>query len=301
MNFETAADQFYRYSLHIRGFSPNTIRRYKYSIDQYKKFAGITEICQVTPANVRALFFHGRTERKWSVSTFVVVHKSLLVFFRWCMTQGYLTENPILDIEIPKAEKRLPVKLSKHDAFHLLEAVYNYPHESDFLRCRNHAIFATFIFAGLRLSELLHLRYTDVDLSSRTLFISQGKGSKDRFIPINETLARSLERYLVERKKENKTCPQFFASHFSNVGVTSFGMRHIVHRVRKASGISFTIHKLRHTFATLMLEGGCDIYSLSQMLGHSDIKTTTLYLYASAHHLQQQIAKHPLGQVVGSW
>jgi len=65
-------------------------------------------------------------------------------------------------------------------------------------------------------------------------------------------------------------------------------------KIKKSSGIYFTPHMLRHTFATLMLEGGCDIYSLSKMMGHSDIKTTTLYLSATVKHLQSQMLKHPL-------
>ena len=68
-------------------------------------------------------------------------------------------------------------------------------------------------------------------------------------------------------------------------------------QIRKSSKIVFTIHKLRHTFATLMLEGGCDIYSLSRMMGHSDIKTTTIYLSASAEHLRGQMTKHPLNDL----
>jgi site-specific recombinase XerD len=64
--------------------------------------------------------------------------------------------------------------------------------------------------------------------------------------------------------------------------------------MRQSSGLKFTLHKLRHTFATLMLEGGCDIYSLSKLMGHENINTTTIYLAASAEHLRAQIAKHPL-------
>ena len=69
-------------------------------------------------------------------------------------------------------------------------------------------------------------------------------------------------------------------------------------QVRKSSGVTFTVHKLRHTFATLMLEGGCDIYSLSKMMGHSDINTTTIYLAASAEHLRSQMLKHPMNELI---
>jgi site-specific recombinase XerD len=92
----------------------------------------------------------------------------------------------------------------------------------------------------------------------------------------------------------NKTNPEFFSSIRGNVGFTGNGLKKLVDKIRDSSKIFFTVHKLRHTFATLMLEGGCDIYSLSKMMGHSDIKTTTIYLSASVEHLRSQITKHPL-------
>ncbi len=296
MDILILAEKFYDYSLAIRGLSKNTIKRYKYAINCYCKFSGISEIQQVNIENVRALFYLGRTERNWSVNTFLVYHKSLLVFFRWCVKHGYLEKNPILDIETPKKEKRLPPKLTKQTTLRLLEIVYNYPYEYTFLRYRNHAIFSTFIFAGLRKQELLNLKFTDIDIENLTLFIRQGKGSKDRIIPISYTLAQSLKKYKDERKRLNKTNPEFFSSIRGNIGFTDNGLKKLVEQLRQSSGIVFTVHKLRHTFATLMLEGGCDIFSLSKMMGHSDIKTTTIYLAASAEHLRSQMTKHPLNK-----
>jgi site-specific recombinase XerD len=127
-----------------------------------------------------------------------------------------------------------------------------------------------------------------------SIFIRQGKGNKDRVLPVSFRLAEILKKYLVERQRLKKTCPEFFSSLNRNIGFTESGIKRLVESITEASGIKFTIHKLRHTFATLMLEGGCDIYSLSRMMGHSDIKTTTIYLAASAEHLRSQITKHPL-------
>ena len=294
MDISILLEQFCDYSLSIRGYSKDTIRRYRYVIKSCGKFTGITQISQVTEEGIRALFYFGRTQRKWSVNTFIVYHKTLLVFFRWCVKQGYLTKNPILEIEVPKLEKKLPPKLNKQITLRLLEIVYNYPYEHRFLRYRNHAIFSTFVFAGLRKQELLNLKFNDVDTDNLTIFIRQGKGGKDRIIPISFTLAQTLQRYLVERKRLNKVNPEFFSSLRGNVGFTDGGLKKLVEQMRKSSGIPFSVHKLRHTFATLMLEGGCDIFSLSKMMGHSDIKTTTIYLAASAEHLRAQITKHPL-------
>lgn len=295
---EILLQQFCDYSLSIRGYSKDTVRRYKYVVKSYCKMTGINQINQVTNHNVRAIFYLGRTERKWSVNTFIVYHKTLLVFFRWCIKQGYMDQNPITDIEIPKKEVRLPLKLNKQTALKLLEIVFNFPYDYKFLRYRNHAIFSVFIFAGLRKQELLNLKFTDIDLENFTIFVRQGKGNKDRLIPISYTLAQSLKRYKEERKRLNKTNPEFFCSLRANTGFTDNGLKKLTEQVRKSSGITFTVHKLRHTFATLMLEGGCDIYSLSKMMGHSDIKTTTIYLSASAEHLRSQITKHPLNDLI---
>ena len=111
---------------------------------------------------------------------------------------------------------------------------------------------------------------------------------------MSHTLAQSLKRYLNERKKLFKTCPEFFTSYARNQGYTDSGLKRVVRKLKDISKIEFTIHRLRHTFATLMIEGGCDIYSLSKMMGHSDISTTTIYLSTTAEHLRGQMLKHPL-------
>jgi site-specific recombinase XerD len=294
MDISILCEAFCDYCLSMRGQSKATIRRYKHVIGCFSRFTGIVQLDQVTPEKVRQLFYYGRTERKWSANTYLVYHTSLLVFFRWCVQQGYMQSNPIVDIEKPKLGKQIPRGLSKQNVLRLLEIAYNYPYESSFLRYRNHAIFATFIFAGLRKQELLNLKYTDVDLENLILFVRQGKGNKDRIIPISYTLAQSLKRYRQERNMLNKTCPEFFVSSNRNVGYTDSGLKRLITEMSKVSDTAFSSHKLRHTFATLMLEGGCDIYSLSKMMGHSNIQTTTIYLAASTDHLRTQIVKHPL-------
>lgn len=294
MDIEILSLKFFDYSSFIRGYSSRTIDRYKKAIVFYCKVAQVSKIEEITEENLRKFFMYGRVERNWRPNTYIGIYRSLTVFFNWCIENKYMAENPIKDMELPKVEKRLPPKLTKQEAFKFLEMIFNYPYDYKFLRYRNHAIFSMFIFAGLRKSELLNLKLTDVDIENLTIFVSQGKGAKDRMVPMSYTLAQSLKRYLVERKRLNKTCPEFFASLNRNIGFTADGMNWLVYNLQKVSKVKFSIHKLRHTFATLMLEGGCDIYSLSRMMGHSDIKTTTIYLSASAEHLRSQMIKHPL-------
>ncbi len=300
MNIQNALQKFYQ-SLIIRSFTKATLSKYKYVMDYYFRYTQIEYVSGITNENLRNFLFYGRTERNWQTSTFLVFYNCLRVFTKWCVKEQYLLINSMDGIEKPTLEKKLPAKFTKHEAFRFLEIVENYPYTSKFQQYRNHAMFSMYIFAGLRLSELLNLKYSDVDLESLTLFIRQGKGSKDRIVPIIPKLSEILQRYLVARKRANKTCPEFFASSRLNRGFTKDGMKHLVEIIKKASNMKFSIHKLRHTFATLMIEGGCDIYSLSKMMGHSDIKTTTIYLAASAEHLRSQIVKHPLNDHTGNF
>ena len=297
MDIKLLALKFYDHSLYFRGYSKDTIRRYKFSIQAYCKFSNISEIEQVSEESARKMFYHGRTDRNWKPNTFICYHKSLLVFFRWCVEEGYLENNPMEKIECPKLEKRIPPKLTRQDSVRLLDIVFNYPYKYSYLRYRNHAIFSTFLLAGLRKKELINLKFTDVDIENMTIFVRQGKGAKDRIIPMCYRLAETLKKYLVERVRLHKTAPEFFCSLNRNMGITDIGLKRMVEKFRDESGIQFTIHKLRHTFATLMLESGCDIFSLSKMLGHNDIKTTTIYLAASAEHLRRQMTKHPLNDL----
>jgi len=141
-------------------------------------------------------------ERNWKASTFISYQRTLSVFFQWCVAQNYIAENPIVDLEAPRLERKLPRGLSKEDVNRILESVYNYPYENNFIRLRNHAIFSTFPFAGLRKQEILQLRYADVDLNSMSIFINNSKGNKDRIIPISPALRTSLEKIFSRKKKE---------------------------------------------------------------------------------------------------
>lgn len=299
MEIQTALRQFCDYSSYIRGFSPATISRYRSAVRLFASDVGINTMEQVTEGAFRDFMLRGRTVRHWTANSYVTYHKSFAVFFRWCITEGYMEANPADGMEMPKMDRKLPPKLTRQEATRILETASNMPYPYKFLRWRNHAIMATFLYAGLRKQEVLSLMLTDMDLQNRTIFIRRGKGAKDRIVPMCGSLMESLERYLVERKRLKKTCPEFFTSLNRNVGFTDTGMKRLVEKMNAASGIKFSAHKLRHSFATMMLEGGCDIYSLSRMLGHNDLKTTAIYLAATAEHLRDQIGKHPMDELAG--
>lgn len=159
---------------------------------------------------------------------------------------------------------------------------------------RNYAILSLLLFTGLRKSEVIKLRFEDVDIEHFVVHVIQGKGKKDRVVPISTKLAAILKEYINERKRLNKQCEHFFTGAQFDRPVGAHCIDQLVRKLRKKVKIFFTVHGLRHSFATLMLEGGCDIYTLSKMLGHSKITTTTIYLSCSTKQLTTSIEKHPL-------
>ncbi|MCI5051235.1 MAG: tyrosine-type recombinase/integrase, partial [Candidatus Pacebacteria bacterium] len=225
MDILIIAEQFHDHSKFIRGLSKQTLKNYKDVIKFFAKSIEVSDVNEITDKIVREFFIYGRMQRNWKPKTFFSYHKILIVFFRYCITNGYMTYNFAEDIECPKMSKALPKKIPTDDALRLLEIIMNYPFTNNFLRYRNHAIFSTFIYTGLRRSELLNLKVVDVDIENRTIFVRNGKGAKDRILPMSHTLAQRLTRYIQERKKRNKTCPEFFASNNKNKGFTDSGLR----------------------------------------------------------------------------
>ena len=155
-------------------------------------------------------------------------------------------------------------------------------------------LIALFMFTGIRLNELFNLKMQDVQFTECRIFVRSGKGNKDRFIPMNHDLAKHLQPYVRERDHHRRQCSYFFVSLKLDQRMGTKVVPRLVDKLREASGVHFTPHMLRHTFATLMLEGGADIFAISKMMGHSDIKTTTIYLSATTAHLVSEIEKHPL-------
>jgi site-specific recombinase XerD len=294
MELQTLTDLFCDHAQYFLGYTRATLTRYRTAIRLLQKSQDLRTISECTPDTVRAFFYRGRTERNWTASTFLTYHKSLAVFFRWCVAQQHIDSSPLEGIELPRLERRLPTRLSLHEAQRLLELVANARTGSRFHRSRNHALLATCLYAGLRRTELLRLVLADVDLEGRSILVRQGKGSRDRYVPVHPALAGILRRYLEERRLVGKRCVEVFTSVRRDEGLSVDGLRQVIVSLQKAPTPRFHLHTLRHTFATLMLEGGCDIYALSRMMGHNDIKTTTIYLAASAQHLRAQISRHPL-------
>lgn len=271
-----------------------TMNRESYIWRQFIAFSKLQHPQQITKSILEQYIIHKKIYQKWSPKTIKNTLQTFNNFLRFCVNQEYITENPAENIPKPRIPKRLPKYIPKGDALKLIEWTHVVKFRYNFERIRARAIIATFLFTGVRQGELLNLKMSDIRLDEKVLRVENGKGGKDRLIPLNIRLINILEKYLSERQKLQKMSIYFFTSLRLDQQMSQSVTKRLFIKLQKDMGFRVYPHLLRHTFATLMLQGNCDLYSLSNMMGHSDIKTTTIYLSLTTGHLNQQINKHPL-------
>ncbi len=255
----------------------------------YRHFSKITSIQEFTRHSIEDWIIHGKLHREWSPKTIRLYLCYLSLFADWCVKNGHLDANQIKDIDRPRLPRTLPRSLSGEQADRLLSWVKSFPFDYRYEKKRAIAIVATFMGTGIRRSELFDLKMDDIDLTRQELFVRAGKGGKDRKIPFRYSLTRILEEYVAERVRLKKHCPYFFASLKYDAKMGEKVIQRLVKRLRDKSGIHFTPHVLRHTYATRMLESGLHIREVQELMGHADMKTTAIYLSVTGERLKEQV------------
>jgi len=172
----------------LRGYRDATIRSYGFSFAILFKMQPISRLSEITPDLMEKHLFDGRTKRQWSSVTVRHYHKHYNSFFKWCVKKGLRNDNPLDGIELPPLETRIPRKLNLEQSQLVLDAAFHLPYVYEYECYRNRAIIGTMLFAGLRKREIINLKNAHVDLHDRTILVEQGKGGKDRLLPINERL-----------------------------------------------------------------------------------------------------------------
>lgn len=219
----------------------------------------------------------------------------LRAFFKWLARQNYLLYNPASELELPRLEQRLPKHvLTKAE----VEQVMRMPNLDEPMGLRDRAILETFYSTGMRRSELMHLSIFDLDRERGTIMIRQGKGKKDRMIPIGERAVKWIDRYQQDVRPdlavERGNATLFLTS--TGEAFTPNRLTQMVREYVQAAdlGKSGSCHLFRHTMATLMLENGADIRYIQAMLGHAELSTTQIYTQVSIRKLKEiHTATHP--------
>jgi integrase/recombinase XerD len=219
----------------------------------------------------------------------------LRVWFRWMARQHHILHNPASELELPRLGFRLPkAVLTIQEA----EQILQQSHVHDSLGLRDRAILETFYSTGMRRLELATLKVWDLDLEQNTVTIRQGKGHKDRHIPLGDRAALWVRKYLDESRPQLVSEPDDRTAFLSNAGepFTADYLSELVRGYVDAADVGKrgSCHMFRHTMATLMLEGGADIRFIQAMLGHADLKTTQIYTHVAIRQLQEiHRATHP--------
>lgn len=212
-------------------------------------------------------------------------------FFKYLILEGYLEENPCEFIESPKLERELPDVLSLEEIDAMIAAIPSDKDES----LRNHAIIETLYGSGLRVSELVEARLSRLDLREG-LMIVEGKGSKQRIVPVSPVASKLIEEWLPQRGRLNIK-PKGEDIIFLNrrgAPLTRVMIFYIIKSLAELAGIKKTVspHTLRHSFATHLLEGGANLRAIQEMLGHESISTTELYLHLDRSRLRRELIMH---------
>jgi integrase/recombinase XerD len=289
-----------------RGLSRNTLEAYRSDLQQYGQFLDRRAVdpLEVSPADLTAFVTElaaGREGRSaLAPATLQRKIACLRSFYRQLRREQILEHDPTCELRPPRSSGRLPKVLSRDEVTRLLEQ----PRGSSPAALRDRALLETMYACGLRASEAISLDLSELDLESGILR-ARGKGSKERIVPIGGKAVASLTVYL-ERGRPGLVGlgdEQRVFVNLRGIGLSRQGLYKIVQGHARAAGLEdrMSPHTLRHTFATHLLAGGCDLRSLQEMLGHADIGTTQIYTHLSAGRLREvYFDAHPRAQIARS-
>lgn len=293
-----------------RGLSPHTLRNYEQALAEFKATVPGKMWWDLKPADFRAYLYRLARGQKLGPASIRLRFAALRTFYRAALKAGRIKSNPVADLTLPKLPRRLPVFLTQEQVLALLSA----PRRSwelsreksragsdskrkprgnfqEWQMLRDCAWLELFYSAGLRLNELVQLRRSNLDLAQGSVRVF-GKGRKERLCPLGTPALEAIEAYL-------EACP-FPSEHlFLSERGTRLNGRTIqlaLKRYLMLAGLDakLTPHKLRHTFATHLLDGGADLRSVQELLGHSHLTTTQIYTSISVERLKRVYEKaHP--------
>ena len=275
-NIVQLISQYLNYLEIERALSKNTILAYQSDLIAFFDFVSDIELKNLTRKDISSYVkFLARNELNPSTINRKIA--SIKGFFRYLCFKRYIVSNPTISVVCPKLPKRLPKVLTMAQVDKIIENA---------LDSKEHAIVELLYSAGVRVSELVNLKASNVDLKTRTIKVF-GKGSKERLIPINKKCVSVLEKYLNKRKiVELKYGGDNLFLEENGAKVTRQKVYEIIRKLGKSINEKISPHTLRHSFATHLLENGADLRVVQELLGHASIVTTQLYTHISKKTLR---------------
>ena len=278
---------FLNYLLVDKGLSNNTVKAYEADISSFFQWLDNEDLkyknLQEDHINQYISFLFQRKMRSSSVNRKISSIKSFYIFL---VKRNFLKNSPLNDLVTPKQEKYLPESMSEAEVDKLL----NSPDVTNKIENRDKAMIEMLYATGMRISELVNLKITDVDMK-RCVVKVFGKGSKERLVPFGETALDSLRSYLNEREQSSSK-EIFLSNRGKKMTRVAFWQRVKIYLIRENLKNSISPHTLRHAFATHLLNRGADLRSVQLLLGHSDLSTTQIYTHIAKQRLSDVLKKH---------
>ena len=313
-------NSFLDYTITILNKSPNTVKEYNYDIANFLKYIkkqfkltdeedlkeikindmDISILKKITLQDIHGYISYMAIDLKSSPATRARKISAIRVFFKYLTSKAKIIDvNPAQDLETPKLGKRMPRYLSLEESKKLLNVSQD---DADRNSIRDHAIITLFLNCGMRLSELVGINISNIDFSESRMTVI-GKGNKERTIYLNKACMNALKDYLSIRphdKVKNDSRDALFLSERKE-RISNRTVQNIVKNELARAGLDttkYSVHKLRHTAATLMYQyGDVDIRALQELLGHESISTTEIYTHVNDERVRNAVENNPLANL----
>ena len=303
--------EFLSYLKSERGFSDHTLESYSNDIGVFIDycstiFSGYTIDLDLIDTNIIRRFIGSEMEKvyitkkeKKSYHTKTIARRLAAIksLFNYLYNFEKIKDNPAMHLRTPKTDKNLPVIVRENDIVSLMEEPIKNPITNEIEGERDHAILEMLYATGLRLSELLSINICDIDRKSKLVKV-MGKGGKERIVPIGKVALNSIESYLKKLGKSIRT--SYEDPLFVNKKGKRLPKRTLQERIRKyleATMGGGTVHTLRHTFATHLVNSGADILTVKELLGHNSLSSTQHYTRLNLEKIKKVYQeKHPHGK-----
>jgi len=269
-----------------RNLAPSTVANYRHSLAAFRAHTPAPPWRECAPEHFRAYLFH-LMKNGASRATVRLHFAALRTFYKFLAERHGLKDNPLKEVQLPKSERKLPVVLTPRQIDDLLNApllAKPTPKAPKWLPVRDAAILELFYSSGLRLAELAGLNVADLDPYSESVRVF-GKGRKERLCPVGLPALKAIQRYRQEAQVQSG--PLFLSKLRKRLSTRNIAV--MLEKYVLLAGLprGITPHKLRHTFATHLLDHGADLRSVQSLLGHASLSTTQIYTHVSVERMKK--------------
>ena len=290
MTIEILLNQFYTDLLLVKRDSEQTAITYKISAEEFLNWL-VTEHIKLKDVSVQNLLYYiiKRKEDGCSELTIAKDISGLRALGDYLERKGMWSENPAMELDKPKAARNLPKVLSIEQVDSLLDSI----DKTSLSGKRDDALFELVYSCGLRISEVCTLKLANLHLEERLILV-HGKGDKERLVPFGDRAYEKILVYLNEVRPElikGRNVAEVFVN-YRGEAISRKGVWKRFKELEALSGVEAKVHTLRHSFATHLLQGGADLRSVQELLGHSDLSTTTIYTHVTDKQLEEAHEKY---------